>query len=115
AARGDRPAVADRAAADGRDDPAGRGPHGDDGVRRDAVPAGAQRLTVARTRPRWRPGRAAGAAASPVPPFLRFGSWVGGDRDGNPTVTAAITREAAVIQAEHALRGLGAARRPICR
>ena len=54
-------------------------------------------------------GQESGAAASPVPPFLRFGSWVGGDRDGNPNVTAAVTREAAVIQAEHALRGLEAA------
>jgi phosphoenolpyruvate carboxylase len=54
-------------------------------------------------------GAESGAAASPVPPFLRFGSWVGGDRDGNPNVTAAVTREAAVIQAEHALRGLEAA------
>ncbi len=53
-------------------------------------------------------GAESGAAASPVPPFLRFGSWVGGDRDGNPNVTAAVTREAAVIQAEHALRGLEA-------
>lgn len=54
-------------------------------------------------------GPESGAAASPVPPFLRFGSWVGGDRDGNPNVTAAVTREAATIQAEHALRGLEAA------
>mgnify|MGYP001477619944 CR=1 FL=1 len=54
-------------------------------------------------------GAASGTAASPVPPFIRFGSWVGGDRDGNPNVTAAVTREAAVIQAEHALRGLEAA------
>jgi phosphoenolpyruvate carboxylase len=54
-------------------------------------------------------GTESGAAASPVPPFLRFGSWVGGDRDGNPNVTAAVTREAAVIQADHALRGLEAA------
>jgi phosphoenolpyruvate carboxylase len=54
-------------------------------------------------------GAMSGAAPSPVPPFLRFGSWVGGDRDGNPNVTAAVTREAAVIQAEHALRGLEAA------
>ena len=54
-------------------------------------------------------GAESGAAPSPVPPFLRFGSWVGGDRDGNPNVTAAVTREAAMIQAEHALRGLEAA------
>jgi phosphoenolpyruvate carboxylase len=54
-------------------------------------------------------GAESGTTASPVPPFLRFGSWVGGDRDGNPNVTAAVTREAAVIQAEHALRGLEAA------
>jgi phosphoenolpyruvate carboxylase len=54
-------------------------------------------------------GSDSGAVASPVPPFLRFGSWVGGDRDGNPTVTSAVTREAAVIQAEHALRALEAA------
>jgi phosphoenolpyruvate carboxylase len=43
---------------------------------------------------------------TPSPAFLRFGSWVGADRDGNPFVTAQVTRETAVIQAEHVLRAL---------
>ena len=43
---------------------------------------------------------------SPVPAFLRFGSWVGADRDGNPFVTAQVTRETATIQADHVLRAL---------
>ena len=43
---------------------------------------------------------------APSPAFLRFGSWVGADRDGNPFVTAQVTRETAVIQAEHVLRAL---------
>ena len=50
-----------------------------------------------------------GAQRPAAPAFLRFGSWVGGDRDGNPQITAHVTRETMLIQSEHILRGLESA------
>jgi phosphoenolpyruvate carboxylase len=54
-----------------------------------------------------------GADSGRVPPvapaFLRYGSWIGADRDGNPFVTAQVTLQTAQIQADHALRALEAA------
>ena len=40
----------------------------------------------------------------PVAPFLRMGHWIGGDRDGNPNVTAATLERALARQSEVALR-----------
>ena len=43
----------------------------------------------------------------PLPPFLRLGSWIGGDRDGNPFVTGATLRHALAAQAATALQFYG--------
>jgi phosphoenolpyruvate carboxylase len=41
--------------------------------------------------------------AAKVPSFLKMGSWIGGDRDGNPSVTATVLQDALEMQSERAL------------
>ena len=39
----------------------------------------------------------------PIGPFLQIGSWIGGDRDGNPFVTAEVLNEAMRLQSARAI------------
>ncbi|HMN93547.1 MAG TPA: phosphoenolpyruvate carboxylase [Hydrogenophaga sp.] len=48
--------------------------------------------------------QAEGAAVGTVPSFLRMGQWIGGDRDGNPFVTAQTLQLALRSQSELVLR-----------
>ena len=41
--------------------------------------------------------------AAPIGSFLRIGSWIGGDRDGNPFVTADVLNEAMRLQSGRAI------------
>ena len=63
---------------------------------RDVVPALYRDLEAARGRGLSR------ARTSPVPPLLTFGSWMGGDRDGNPHVTPEVTARGARADARRA-------------
>ena len=49
-------------------------------------------------------GDEGGKAAIRIPRLLRFGSWIGGDRDGNPFVTPETTALAVRLHAQEVLR-----------
>jgi phosphoenolpyruvate carboxylase len=53
---------------------------------------------LAGSHPEWTDG--------PLPSFLRMGSWIGGDRDGNPFVTAEVLQRAFRMQSKEALEFL---------
>lgn len=72
-------------------------PDGHDG--REAGPAGAGDGVLATDAGRT------GSRPARVAAFLHWGSWIGGDRDGNHTVTAELTRGVPRIHADHLLHG----------
>ncbi|GAB3963329.1 hypothetical protein GCM10027615_03260 [Plantactinospora veratri] len=53
--------------------------------------------------------RGLGVETAPTARPLTFGTWIGGDRDGNPFVTPQVTRDVLLIQYEHGIQATEAA------
>ena len=49
-------------------------------------------------------GLSSNAKPRPIPSFMRLGSWIGGDRDGNPFVTAQVLAETAQMHGVKIMR-----------
>ncbi|GLH98397.1 phosphoenolpyruvate carboxylase [Phytohabitans aurantiacus] len=53
--------------------------------------------------------RTLGVETAPTARPMTFGTWIGGDRDGNPFVTPRVTRDVLMIQHEHGIQATEAA------